>query len=66
MDHLSNLCKMQIKTLIGNVDRPIQKSRIRDFLAYHSGALNIADDVRDKPIPIKEDAVEAEAVRSEV
>jgi hypothetical protein len=66
INHLSNLGKMQIKALSGNVDIPIQKSRIRDFLVYHSGALNITDDVRDEPMPIKEDAVEAEAVQSEV
>jgi len=52
------LTKLQIKPLSGLNDWPIWKRRIRDFLDYHEGALNIIDSVLVKPEPLPDDATE--------
>ena len=45
---------MQIKPLSGLSDWPIWKHRIRDFLDYHDGTLNVIDGTLVKPEPLDE------------
>ena len=49
------LTKLQIKPLSGLSDWPIWKRRIRDFLDYHEGALNVIDGTLVKPEPLADD-----------
>ena len=48
------LTKLQIKPLSGLSDWPIWKRRIRDFLDYHDGALNVIDGTLVRPEPLAE------------
>ena len=52
------LTKLQIKPLGGLADWPVWKRRIRDFLDYHDGALNVIDGKLVKPEPLQDDPTE--------
>ena len=47
-----DLSKLQIRPLSGSADWPIWKRRIRDFLDYHAGALDVIDGLLVKPVPL--------------
>jgi hypothetical protein len=55
-----DLTKLQIKPLSGSVDWPIWKRRIRNFLDYHDGALNVIDGLLVKPAPLDANATEVQ------
>ena len=52
------LAKLHIKPLSGLSDWPIWKRRIRDFLDYHDGALNVIDGTLVKPEPLPDGSTE--------
>jgi len=52
------LTKLQIRPLSGVSDWPMWKRRIRDFLAYHEGALGVIDSTLVKPEPLPAESTE--------